>query len=132
MKRREAAAAVGRADEFAAAVREVEGIPLIAAFAGEAGPDAFKALLEAVRGKAPHAVIVLGATNEGKASFAAATPDALAHRIPAGKLVGAVAKLAGGGGGGKPTLAQAGGKDGSKTEAAIAAATDIVRTMAGH
>ncbi len=131
MKRREAAAAIGRADEFAGAIREVAGIPLIAAFAGETGPDAFKALLEAVRAKAPHAVVVLGATNEGKASFAAAAPDALAHRIPAGKLVGAIAKRAGGGGGGKPTLAQAGGKDGSKTEAAIAAAADIVRTMAG-
>ncbi|MBP7275488.1 MAG: alanine--tRNA ligase [Kiritimatiellae bacterium] len=131
MKRRETAAAAGRADEIAASVRDVEGIALINAFVGEAGPDAFKALLEAVRAKAPHAVIVLGATNEGKASFVAATPDALARRIPAGKLVGAIAKLAGGGGGGKPTLAQAGGKDGSKAESAIAATVDIVRTLIG-
>ena len=129
LRRREALAAVGRADEIAASVRDIEGIPLIAAFAGEAGPDAFKALLEAVRAKAPHAVVVLGATHEGKASFVAATPDSLARRIPAGKLVGAVAKQAGGGGGGKPTLAQAGGKDGSKAEAAVSAASDIIRVM---
>jgi alanyl-tRNA synthetase len=127
LKDRDAAAAVGRAGEIAASVRDVDGVPLIAAFAGELAPDAFKALADAVRARASHAVIVLGSTHEGKAGFIASSPEALAGRVPAGKLIGPIAKLAGGGGGGKPTLAQAGGKDGARAEEAIAAVPELVR-----
>ncbi len=54
--------------------------------------------------------------------IAAATDDVTARGIHAGKLVGLAAGIVGGKGGGKPTLAQAGGKDPSKLEAAIEAA----------
>lgn len=46
--------------------------------------------------------------------------------MQAGKLVGAVAKVCGGGGGGKPALAQAGGKDASKTSEALALASKML------
>lgn len=62
----------------------------------------------------------------GKVSFVAAfSPSVVKGGLQAGKLVGAVAKLCGGGGGGKPALAQAGGKDASKLPEAL----QLARTM---
>ena len=51
------------------------------------------------------------------------------NQAHAGKLVGAVAKLVGGGGGGQPHMAQAGGKDPAKLDEALAAVPDIVKEM---
>ena len=76
------------------------------------------------------AAVLLGTRSDGgeggkKASFVAVFgPKAIAAGIQAGKVVGAVAKVCGGGGGGKPGLAQAGGKDGAKFEEAM----DLART----
>ncbi len=55
-----------------------------------------------------------------------AVPQVVKSGLQAGKLVGAVAKLCGGGGGGKPALAQAGGKDASKLPAALELARELV------
>lgn len=69
----------------------------------------------------PAAVLLASVSATGdKVSFvAAASPGAVKAGAGAGQLVGAVAKLCGGGGGGKPALAQAGGKDVSKVEEAL-------------
>lgn len=77
------------------------------------------------------AVVVLASPGEGdaagKVSFVAAlSPQAVAAGMNAGRLVGTVAKVCGGGGGGKPNLAQAGGKDASKLPEALRVATDAV------
>jgi alanyl-tRNA synthetase len=93
-----------------------------------------KALQEAAMALLEHlgdpAAVVLASKGEGdaagKVSFVAAlSPSVVKGGLPAGKLVGAVAKLCGGGGGGKPALAQAGGKDASK----LAEALHMARTM---
>jgi len=55
----------------------------------------------------------------------------LKKRIQAGKLVGAVAKLVGGSGGGKPEIAEAGGKDQAEIDAALAAVAGIVGELLG-
>jgi alanyl-tRNA synthetase len=55
----------------------------------------------------------------------------LTKRIQAGKLVGAVAKLVGGSGGGKPEIAEAGGKDQAQIDAALQAAPGIVGELLG-
>jgi len=55
----------------------------------------------------------------------------LTKRIQAGKLVGAVAKLVGGSGGGKPEIAEAGGKDQAQLGAALAAVPAIVKELLG-
>jgi alanyl-tRNA synthetase len=57
--------------------------------------------------------------------------DDLVKTVQAGKVVGAVAKIVGGGGGGRPHMAQAGGKDPSKLDAALQAVPEIVREMMG-
>ena len=131
LRKRDEAAALSQVDTWAAQMQTHAGIPLIAVTVGEMSADALKAVTDALRAKAPEAVVVLGATCEGKALFSSLVPDALAKKIHAGKLVGQVAKIAGGGGGGQPTRAQAGGKDASKVPEAIATVAKAVTSMLG-
>lgn len=68
----------------------------------------------------PAAVLLASTSADGKASFVCAlSGGAVKAGLQAGKVVGAVAKVCGGGGGGKPALAQAGGKDASKVPEAL-------------
>ena len=77
------------------------------------------------------AAVVLGAViNEKPALVATATPDLVEQGIDAAKLIQAVAKVVGGGGGGRPTMAQAGGKDASKLDEALALVPKLVKEMA--
>lgn len=93
---------------------------------GKALQEAATSLLEQL---GDPAAVVLASKGEGEAagkvSFVAAlSPSVVKGGLQAGKLVGSVAKLCGGGGGGKPALAQAGGKDASK----LAEALELART----
>jgi alanyl-tRNA synthetase len=76
---------------------------------------------------------ILGSAIDGKASFVCVVTDDLikGKGLQAGKIVGALAKLVGGGGGGKPHLATAGGKDVAKLADALREAPAIVRAMLG-
>ena len=82
--------------------------------------------------KAEHAdtVAVLAVNNNGKLNFiAVAGKDAVANGVHAGKLVGAVAAVTGGKGGGRPDSAMAGGVDTTKIDEALTKAEEIVETM---
>jgi alanyl-tRNA synthetase len=72
---------------------------------------------------------VLGTVIEGKAALVAVVTDDLVRdgRLQAGTIVGAVARLVGGGGGGRPHLATAGGRDAAALDGALARVTEIVR-----
>ena len=108
----------------------VDNMPLLAATAGEVPMDALRELMDRLRQKLVSGVIILGSHADGKACFmCSVSEDLVAEGIHAGKLIGAVAKLAGGGGGGKPDKAQAGGKDGSKVADAIKAVPGILKDM---
>jgi alanyl-tRNA synthetase len=73
------------------------------------------------------AAIVLGAVIEGKPNFVAAiTPDLVERGLTAGEVVKRVARVVGGGGGGRPTLAQAGGRDAERMEEALTLVPQVV------
>ncbi len=76
-------------------------------------------------------VVVLGAKLDGGVSLIAIVSDDIAKekKIQAGKLVGAVAEIVGGKGGGRPNFAQAGGKHPEKLDEALAKVMEIVRSM---
>ena len=77
-------------------------------------------------------VIVLGAVANDRPLFVAmATEGAVAKGVNAGKLIGGIARLAGGGGGGSPEMAQAGGRDADKLDDALDTAVDAVREQLG-
>jgi alanyl-tRNA synthetase len=62
---------------------------------------------------------------------AAVTPDLVQRGLHAGNLVKAVARVVGGGGGGRPTLAQAGGRDPGRLDEALATVPDLVKQTLG-
>jgi alanyl-tRNA synthetase len=109
------------ADKLLADSVEVKGARVIV---GEipAGPEEqVRQQLDRLRQKAGSAVVLLGWTDDGKVQLLAAVTDDLVKKgLHAGKLVGAVAKVVGGGGGGKPNMAQAGGKEPDKLAEALA------------
>ncbi|MDD2522805.1 MAG: alanine--tRNA ligase [Anaerolineaceae bacterium] len=102
-------------------IREVEGIPVLSAIIPNTDIDALRSLADQFRQKHPTGVVVLGTVvNEKPALIAAVTPDLIKRGLKAGDLVKRVALVVGGGGGGRPDMAQAGGKDPSKLPEALA------------
>ena len=80
-----------------------------------------RTLADALRNKWKSAVVVLASTGDGAVSIVAAVTKDLTQRIQAGKLVGALAQAVGGKGGGRPDMAEGGGKDASALPQALAA-----------
>ena len=130
MKAQEAAAAVRMAGSIAERAVDVRGVKLVAAAVGELSADALKSLADAVLAKSGPAIVVLGAPADGKVQFIVEIGvDLVKKGLHAGKIVKEVAKVAGGGGGGQPALARAGGRDASKLDEAIAKAAEVVGEM---
>ncbi|MEZ4409934.1 MAG: alanine--tRNA ligase [Polyangiales bacterium] len=103
------------------------GVTLVVAKAPVAEEKAMREFADHLRDKHGPAVVVLGAaTPEGKALLVCAVSKAAADRYHAGKLVGQLAALVGGRGGGRPDMAGAGGPDGAKLDEALEKAHSIV------
>ncbi len=124
--------AAGGLDEAIAGAVEVKGVKLIRHRADNLDRGQLRTLVDNLRQKAGESVIVLASAQpEGKVAIIAGVTPGLVKRIQAGKLVGAVAKLVGGSGGGKPDIAEAGGKDQSQIDAALKAAPTILCELLG-
>ena len=91
--------------------------------------DALRNLGDQMRDKVGGVVVLAAVMGEKVSILTMATKDAVAKGAHAGNIVKAVAKLCGGGGGGRPDMAQAGAKDVAKLDEALAAAYDIVAGM---
>jgi len=96
---------------------EVNGVRFIARNV-ESGVD-LRSLADALRSKLKSGVVVLGTANEGKVTLLTAVTKDLVDRVPANVLIGKLAPIVGGKGGGKADLAQAGGKDADKLDQAL-------------
>jgi alanyl-tRNA synthetase len=110
------------ADKLLADAMVVEGIKIITGVLPEGVADeAVRTQIDRLRQKAGSCVIIVGwpVAADKVTLIAAATEDTIAQGVHAGKLVSLAAGIVGGKGGGKPTLAQAGGKDPSKLEEAL-------------
>jgi alanyl-tRNA synthetase len=119
---------LGETSQLAQSARQVDGIAVVAALVPDANPDTLREVSDRLRGELGMAVVVLATVSDGKPQLiAAATEGAVARGIHAGELVKAVAKTVGGGGGGKPTLGQAGGRDTSRLPEALNAVADLVQ-----
>jgi alanyl-tRNA synthetase len=113
-------------------VQTIKTVPVLAAQVNVSDVDAMREITDWYRARVKSGVIVLGATIEGRPQIVAAVTEDLAKRnLHAGKLAGAVAKVVGGGGGGKPTLAQAGGRDPKRLDEALALVPGLVNEALG-
>ncbi len=121
--------AAGSIDELVSSAKDVNGIKLITGEFSAAGTDELKELGDKLREKMGSAVGLLYSVIEGKIGLCAVVSDDLVKnkKLSAGKIAGDVAKILGGGGGGKPHLATAGGKDVSKLDEALAALPEIIK-----
>ncbi|MBQ8849266.1 MAG: alanine--tRNA ligase [Clostridia bacterium] len=107
---------------------EVGGLSLITARLDDMQVDTARNLADDIKAKDAKAVAVLALTNGNKLNFiAVAGKEAVAAGAHAGKLVGAVAALTGGKGGGRPDSAMAGGQEIAKIDTALASAADILK-----
>jgi alanyl-tRNA synthetase len=113
--------------ELLGQVQHVNGAPLLVARVEASDAQALRAMGDWLRDKLGSAVIVLGSAGDGKPQLlAVVTPDLVTKGYHAGNLVKALAPIVGGGGGGRPDMAQAGGRDESKLDDALAQAPAIV------
>jgi alanyl-tRNA synthetase len=100
-------------------VREVKGVRVVAAQVPGLDRAALRDLSDSLRQKVGSGVIVLASAEDGKVALITAVTKDLIPRLHAGKIVQELAKLVGGSGGGKPDLAEAGGKDTSAIETTL-------------
>jgi alanyl-tRNA synthetase len=119
-------------DEAVARATEVKGVKVLVHRADNLERGQLRTLVDNLKQKAGEGVVVLASAQpEGKVALIAGVTAGLTKRIQAGKLVGAVAKLVGGSGGGKVDIAEAGGKDQAQIDAALKAAPGIVGELLG-
>ncbi|MGA3136834.1 MAG: alanine--tRNA ligase [Terracidiphilus sp.] len=119
--------AAGALDEALARAVEVKGVRLVTLRADSLERGQLRTLVDNLKQKLGEGVVVLASAQpEGKVALIAGVTPGLIQRIQAGKLVGAVARLVGGSGGGKPEIAEAGGKDQTQIDAALQAAPGLV------
>ena len=107
-------------------VREVKGVKLLSAVAKVENANDLRRQAARLLDRIGSGVVVLGAETGGKATLCVLVSKDLTDRFKAGKIIGPLAKIVGGGGGGKADMAQAGGPDASRLEEAIKAAEGIL------
>jgi alanyl-tRNA synthetase len=117
-----------RIESLLSQAEEIKGIKVLVARVPSSRIEILREMADLIRDKLKSVILVLGTISEGKPMFlAAATPDLVSRGYDAGKIVREVAKVAGGGGGGKPNLAQAGGKYKDKLDEALREAKGLIR-----
>src|SRR6201987_448933 len=124
--------AAGGLDEALQRATEVKGVKVLIHRADSLERGQLPTLVDNLKQKLGEGVVVLASAQpEGKVTIIAGVTPGLVKRIQAGKLVGAGAKFVGGSGGGKPEIAEAGGKDQSQIDAALQAAPNAVAELLG-
>lgn len=119
--------ASGSVEDILAKAEQINGFNVISARMDGIEIDVLKDLGDRLKDRLENAVVVLGSVNEDKVVFLVmAGQDAVAKGAHAGNIIKEVAKVAGGGGGGKPNMAQAGGKDPSKIDEALKQTFELV------
>ncbi len=117
-------------DALAASAASVDGARVLASTVGVIGSNALLDLADRLKAKLGNAAIVLGSAEDDKVHLVASVAPALVERgVRAGEIVKVAAARVGGGGGGRDTLARAGGRDASKLPDAIEAARKAIETV---
>jgi alanyl-tRNA synthetase len=113
-------------DKLLEAALDVNGAKVVVGEMPAAPEEALRTQVDRLRQKAGSAVVVIGWADDGKVGLIAAVTDDLVKKgVKAGALVAEAAKVVGGKGGGRPTLAQAGGKEPAKLPEALQTAQKL-------
>jgi alanyl-tRNA synthetase len=110
-------------------IRVVKGIKVLPLRVDKLQHAQLRDIVDRLRQFLKSGVVVVGGESEGKVVLVAAVTKDLTDRVQAGKVVGAVAQKVGGKGGGRPDLAEAGGKDVEALDAALGSVAEIVEGL---
>ena len=125
-------AALSDLDAILASREDINGVPVIAASAQADSMDSLRELADTVLDKSGSGVVLLVAVSGDKVQFVCKVDKGDTKKgLHAGKIIKAAAQAAGGNGGGRPDMAQAGGKQPEQIDAALRAGKDMVKNLLG-
>ncbi len=119
--------ATGKVKQAASQAVEVKGIKILAQRVDALDRNQMRVLVDNLRNQIGSGVVILGGAQEdGKVALIVGVTKDLTSRVQAGKIIGLLAQKVGGSGGGRPDMAEAGGKDAGALDATLASAAEIV------
>ncbi|MDP9147317.1 MAG: alanine--tRNA ligase [Acidobacteriota bacterium] len=121
--------ALSQFDELASRVQMVKGVKVIAAEVENVDRDGLRQLVDSLRQRLGSGVVALGMPDDGKVALIAGVTKDLTAKVHAGKLIQALAKQVGGSGGGRPDLAEAGGKDTTALKSALQSIPSLLEPL---
>ena len=121
--------AVSGVESLLESARQIKGVTVLASTVPNVDREALRQLVDTLRQKMGSGVVILGTAEDGKVALITGVTKDLTSRVHAGKLVQELARQVGGSGGGRPDLAEAGGKDTSALESAISSAYTLLERM---
>ncbi|MBE9503493.1 MAG: alanine--tRNA ligase [Proteobacteria bacterium] len=107
-------------------VVEIKGVKLLSSKVEDVDGKTLRTLMDSFKSKIGSGIVILGSAEEDKVSLIAGVTDDLTNRFNAGKIIGEIASIVGGKGGGRADMAQAGGKDPSRLDEALSKAREII------
>ncbi|MGB7862974.1 MAG: alanine--tRNA ligase [Candidatus Sulfotelmatobacter sp.] len=110
-------------------IKDVKGVKVLAHRVDNLERAQLRTLVDQLRDKIGSGVVVLGSASNGNVSLIVGVTKDLTSRVQAGKVIGPVAQKVGGKGGGRPDLAEAGGKDAAALDAALEGAYAVVESL---
>jgi alanyl-tRNA synthetase len=126
LRMKSAASKVATVDEK---VRDIHGVKVLTMREDNLERGQMRTLVDNLRNKLGSGVVVLGSAQDGKVSLIVGVTKDLTSRVQAGKVIKPVAEKVGGSGGGRPEMAEAGGKDPAQLDAALSAVYSVVERM---
>jgi len=118
----------GEVDALLASSQEINGVQVVVGKVSINDPDGLRTVADMVRNRLTCGIVTLGSINGDKVNFVAmVTKEAIAKGLHAGNIVKEVSKITGGGGGGRPDMAQAGGKNPEKLADALQFALEVIK-----
>jgi alanyl-tRNA synthetase len=110
---------------------DVKGVKLARRKVADLDKDALRGLADSLKSRIKSGVVVLASANDGKVQIVVSVTPDLTSKIKAGQIVKEIAPIVGGGGGGRPDFAEAGGKQPEKIDEMLAAAESVVSKLLG-
>jgi alanyl-tRNA synthetase len=121
--------ALGQLDDLLRKAETVKGVKVVAAEVGSVDREGLRQLVDSLRQKLGSGVVALGMPDGDKVSLIVGVTKDLTDKIHAGKLIKSLAEQVGGSGGGRPDLAEAGGKDTSQLKSALASVSGLIEGL---
>ncbi len=121
--------ALNQLDDLFAQARIIKGVKVVVGEVSNVDREGLRQLVDSLRQKLGSGIVALGMPEDGKAALIAGVTKDLTAKVHAGKLIQALAKQIGGSGGGRPDLAEAGGKDTSALKLALQSVPSLLEPL---